>query len=278
MMNRSVYCAAATIAILMMGVYALPANASFLPSEGMELVASADDGSTIVHVTGKTIRDDPIILRYISPTNNLVKLDQIDPDSDGMFATTFNVAALDEDGLYRIIASQGEASMYKLEVNVPVSDGMTPDLLAIESNFERPTMLVGPELFEGGMIVLIADAMEGSDVISISGQTDITNMPIIIRVLAPNGNVVMTDQIFMDAHGLFDGEIQIGGPLWSQDGEYTVVAEQDMEGYSTSVVVDIADGLVVPEFGTITALILAVSIISVVVISARSRLSIVPKF
>lgn len=278
MMNRSVYCAAATIAILMMGVYALPANASFLPSEGMELVASADDGSTIVHVTGKTIRDDPIILRYISPTNNLVKLDQIDPDSDGMFATTFNVAALDEDGLYRIIASQGEASMYKLEVNVPVSDGMTPDLLAIESNFERPTMLVGPELFEGGMIVLMADAMEGSDVISISGQTDITNMPIIIRVLAPNGNVVMTDQIFMDAHGLFDGEIQIGGPLWSQDGEYTVVAEQDMEGYSTSVVVDIADGLVVPEFGTITALILAISIISVVVVSARSRLSIVPKF
>lgn len=277
MINRSMYYAVTTISILMMGIYVLPASAEFMPSEGMELVASADDGSTIVHVTGTTIRDDPVILRYISPTNNLVKLDQLDPSSDGTFASTFNVAGLTEDGLYRIIASQGEASMYKLEVNVPISDGTTPDILAIESNFERPIMLVGPEIFDGGM-VLTADAMEGSDVISISGQTDVTNIPIIIRVLAPNGNVVMTDQILMDEHGLFAGEIQIGGPLWSQDGDYTVIAEQDIDGYSTSAVVGVADGVVVPEFGTIAALILAISIISVVVISTRSRLSIVPKF
>ena len=277
MINRSMYYAVTTISILMMGIYVLPASAEFMPTEGMELVASADDGSTIVHVTGTTIRDDPVILRYISPTNNLVKLDQLDPSSDGTFASTFNVAGLTEDGLYRIIASQGEASLYRLEVNVPISDGTTPDILAIESNFDRPTMLVGPEIFDGGM-VLTADAMEGSDVISISGQTDVTNMPIIIRVLAPNGNVVMTDQILMDEHGLFAAEIQIGGPLWSQDGDYTVIAQQDIEGYSTSAVVGVADGVVVPEFGTIAALILAVSIISVVAISTRSRLSIVPKF
>lgn len=277
MINRSMYYVVTTISILMMGIYVLPASAEFMPSEGMELVASADDGSTVVHVTGTTIRDDPVILRYISPTNNLVKLDQLDPSSDGTFASTFNVAGLTEDGLYRIIASQGEASLYKLEVNVPISDGTTPDILAIESNFERPTMLVGPEIFDGGM-VLTADAMEGSDVIAISGQTDVTNMPIIVRVLAPNGNVVMTDQILMDEHGLFAAEIQIGGPLWSQDGDYTVIAQQDIEGYSTSAVVGVADGVVVPEFGTIAALILAVSIISVVVISTRSRLSIIPKF
>lgn len=278
MKARSQVYAVATMAILFIGAMALPANAAYNDPEGMELMATADEGSTIVHVSGQTIRSDPIILKYVSPANNLVKLDQLDPADDGTFATTFNVAALTEDGLYRIIASQGEADLYKLEVSVPVSDGTTPDVLAIESNFESAVMLVGHELFSGGMIVLNADAMEGSDVVSISGQTDVTNLPIIVKVMAPNGNVVMTDQITMDEHGLFADEIQIGGPLWSQDGDYTVTAEQDLEGYSASVVVAVADGVVVPEFGTIAALILAVAIISIVAVSARSRLSIVPRF
>jgi predicted secreted protein with PEFG-CTERM motif len=42
--------------------------------------------------------------------------------------------------------------------------------------------------------------------------------------------------------------------------------------------VDILDGTVVPEFGTIAAMILAVAIISIIAISAKSRLSIVPRY
>ena len=43
--------------------------------------------------------------------------------------------------------------------------------------------------------------------------------------------------------------------------------------FTDSVEVEVADGLVVPEFGTIAAMILAVAIISIVAISAKSRLS-----
>jgi predicted secreted protein with PEFG-CTERM motif len=42
--------------------------------------------------------------------------------------------------------------------------------------------------------------------------------------------------------------------------------------------VDILDGVVVPEFGTIAAMILAVAIISIIAISAKSRLSIIPRY
>ncbi|MFB5598469.1 MAG: PEFG-CTERM sorting domain-containing protein, partial [Nitrosopumilaceae archaeon] len=42
--------------------------------------------------------------------------------------------------------------------------------------------------------------------------------------------------------------------------------------------IEVIGTFVVPEFGTIAALILAVAIISIVAVSARSRLSIMPKF
>lgn len=279
MNSRSRYYTIAVIAALMASVAAVPANAAYTPSpEGMELVATSNEGSSIVHITGKTIRDDPIIFQYMSPSHNLVKLDQINPSLDGTFATTFNVAGLSEDGMYRVVASQGEADLYKLEVNVPVNQGAALDLFAVESNFERAEILVGHELFPGDMIGLTADAMEGSDIISVSGQTDITNMPLTVMVIAPNGNIILADQIQVDMNGLFATDIQIGGSLWSQDGVYMVTAEQDMPGYITSVNVDVADGLVVPEFGTIAALILALAVVSIVAVSARSRLSIAPRF
>ena len=80
-------------------------------------------------------------------------------------------------------------------------------------------------------------------------------------------------------NGEFTSVITIGGPLWKQDGFYTVKAQQnDNPKYIASTEVDIQDGVVVPEFGTIAAMILAVAIISIIAISAKSRLSIMPRY
>jgi predicted secreted protein with PEFG-CTERM motif len=127
-----------------------------------------------------------------------------------------------------------------------------------------------------------ANAMEGSDTIEITGITSHANNDVIFTVTAPNGNLVSVAQITPDSNGDFATNISVGGPLWSQDGAYTVTAQQgDRQNgsiFTDSVVVDIADGLVVPEFGTIAAMILAVAIISIIAISAKSRLSIVPRY
>ena len=42
--------------------------------------------------------------------------------------------------------------------------------------------------------------------------------------------------------------------------------------------IEIIGTFVIPEFGTIAAMILAVAIISIIAISAKSRLSIVPRY
>jgi predicted secreted protein with PEFG-CTERM motif len=73
--------------------------------------------------------------------------------------------------------------------------------------------------------------------------------------------------------------IETGGALWSQDGMYTISAHQGAaSNYQTSADVEIIDGHVIPEFGVIAAMILAVAIVSIIVISAKTRLSLVPRY
>ena len=249
------------------------------PDHGMDLKAVASSDSDTVMITGTTVKQEVILFSIWSPLHNLVKVDQVDPSSDGSFSTQFNVSGLTEDGTYTIVANQGNSDLYELEVQVGVVGGVAEDTIAVVSNFERSFTAVGPEIFPGGSINLVAEALEGSDTIHLMGQTDSTNQDVTITVTAPNGNIISVDQVDTSpTGGLFTMDIMIGGPLWSQDGDYTVTAEQDLSGYVSSVTVGIKDGLAVPEFGTIAALILAASIISIVAFSAKSGLSLTPRF
>ena len=140
-------------------------------------------------------------------------------------------------------------------------------------------------------------ATEGSNTINISGTTDRSD-EIIIKVLAPNRNVVSVDQT-TPSGGSYSTTITTGGSLWSQDGTYTIAATQTSSGlksstetfsraadsdsgglinYQASAEVEILDGHVIPEFGVIAAMILAVAIVSIIVVTAKTKLSIVPRY
>jgi len=60
---------------------------------------------------------------------------------------------------------------------------------------------------------------------------------------------------------------------------YTISAQQgDASNYKTSAEVEIVDGHVIPEFGVFAAMILAVAIESIIEITAKTRLSLVPRY
>jgi len=123
-----------------------------------------------------------------------------------------------------------------------------------------------------------ADAVEGSTTITITGNAASSNIPVTVMVLAPNGNVVSIDQLNPDSDGSFTSTIGVGGPMWKQDGVYTINAQQGSATQNqASVEVEIADGAVVPEFGTIASIVLVVAISSIVVLSAKGRLSFTPR-
>ena len=115
-----------------------------------------------------------------------------------------------------------------------------------------PMAFAGRTCTEG--LAIEADAVEGSTTITITGHATSTNTPVTIMVLAPNGNVVSIDQINPDSDGSFTSTIGVGGPMWKQDGVYSISAQQGSASMNKSTVeVEIADGAVVPEFGTIAS-------------------------
>ena len=70
-----------------------------------------------------------------------------------------------------------------------------------------------------------------------------------------------------------------GGALWSQDGMYTISAYQAAPSmYQASAEVEVIDGHVIPEFGTIAVMILVVAIVSIIIVSAKTKLSLVPRY
>jgi predicted secreted protein with PEFG-CTERM motif len=257
----------------------------FAQTQGMTITATADKGSDVIAVTGKTVSDiTDVTFRVTSPSgNNVVAIDQVTPDDNGDFVTEFKISSLwKENGFYTITAKQSmqQNSLYSLKVLVEVTNGMAEKTSATESNLTSDSFVaIEPSVTRDAGLEIYADAVIGSTTIEITGSTDRVSADITLTVTAPNGNVVSIDQVSPMLNGEFTSVITTGGPLWKQDGFYTVTAQQfDSPKYIASTEVDIQDGVVVPEFGTIAAMILAVAIISIIAISAKSRLSIMPRY
>ena len=281
-----------SMAIVLMAVSLISVTSiqqdAFAQSPGMSITATADKGSDTIMVTGKTTSDTTdITFRVTSPSgNNVVVLGQVSPDANGNFATEFKIGPLwTENGLYEITAMQGvqQNSLYTLNVLVEVIDGIAKRTSVTESNLDTRLFDGNPEepnvAIAKGLKLDMAQFVNGSDEFTVSGLTDRVSQDITITIIAPNGNVITVAQISPSLDGEFEKVITVGGPLWKENGFYTVNAKQfDEPKYMDSIEVDILDGTVVPEFGTIAAMILAVAIISIIAISAKSRLSIMPRY
>ena len=260
------------LALTIMSVSAIGQNA-YAAGGGMSL--SADCSGSSCDISGTTDRNDQDVTVVITASNgNIVQVDQLSVSGDS-FSTTFNVSGSD-DGAYKIAANQGASSKYSLNVSVDVSGGSS-DSSDSSSNQIATAAAEEETAAAAGGLTLSAGGVEGSTTIDVSGTTD-RNGDITLKVTAPNGNVVSVSQI-SPSGGSFMTTIETGGALWSQDGMYTISAHQGAaSNYQTSADVEIVDGHVIPEFGVIAAMILAVAIVSIIVVTAKTKLSLVPRY
>ena len=259
------------LALTIMSVSAIGQNA-YAAGGGMSL--SADCSGSSCDVSGTTDRNDQDVTVVVSSSNGIHIVDQLSA-SDGSFSTTINVSNLD-DGAYKIAANQGSSSKYSLNVSVDVSGGSSDSSASVSNQLAAAAEEATSTTPSGGL-TLSAGGIEGSTTIDVSGTTD-RNGDITLKVTAPNGNVVSVSQI-SPSGGSFMTTIETGGALWSQDGMYTISAYQGAAStHQTSADVEIVDGHVIPEFGVIAAMILAVAIVSIIVVTAKTKLSIVPRY
>jgi len=241
---------------------------------GMSL--SADCSGSTCAISGDTDRSDQDATMVVSNANGIHGIDQLST-SGGHYSTSLNVSNLD-DGTYTVAVNQGSSSKYSLSVSIDVSGGSSDSSASVSNMVAASEEETGAtEAASASGLQLTAGGMEGSTTIDVSGTTD-RNGDITLTVTAPNGNIVGVSQI-TPSGGSFATTITTGGALWSQDGMYTIKAVQGAAStHQKTAQVEVIDGHVIPEFGVIAAMILAVAIVSIIVVTAKTKLSLVPRY
>ena len=208
----------------------------------------------------------PVTITVIGPTNNIVTVDQVGLDSDGTYSTTLNTSGnlWKYDGTYTIRVQYGAQDINN-KVLVELAGG-------VQTNISPPAPTVGcttgeldidgyclPFEITGGSVTSGRINAGTSIIVSISS----TESGMITLSPAPD--------MFRDLELVF-----VDGEQWD---DYTVDGNSIMISFPAGAgEVEIIGGFVVPEFGAIAALILAVAIISIIAVSARSGLGIMPKY
>ena len=269
------------IAILA-GLATLTFSPTFAQSfqSGMEVSLSAEQGGTSVTVSGATsILAEPVTIIATSPNGNIVTIQQVSPDRNGNFMTVLQTDSVlwSQDGMYTITSQQGERNLFKFRLRVEVIGGAT-QFTSVSDSSRATHVTSGVPFQETRFLHLDVVAILGATTIDVRGQTDRLD-DVTIKVISPNGNIVSIDQITPNPDGSFLTVLHTDSDLWKQDGFYTITAQQGESSlYTDSAEVEIVDGVIIPEFGAIAALVLAVAIISIIAISAKTRLNVIPKY
>jgi len=269
------------IAILA-GVATLTISPSFAQQyqSGMEVSLSAEQGSTMVTLTGFTsILSEDVAITVTSPNGNIVTIEQVSPDRNGNFMAVLKTSSIlwKQDGTYIVTIQQSERNLYKFRLPVQVIGGTT-QFTSVSDSSLATHVTSGVPFQEARYLHLDVVAVIGETTIDVRGQTDRPD-DVTIKVTAPNGNIVSIDQITPNPDGSFLTVLHTDSDLWKQDGFYTITAQQGESSlYTDSADVEIVDGVIIPEFGAIAALVLAVAIISIIAVTAKTRLSIIPKY
>jgi len=241
------------------------------------------------------IASNQISLIIQSPNGNLVALDQMTVGSDKQFSTEIKLGGklMKQEGTYTIKVQYGEQSIITSFEFGGVTD--IPEN-ALEETIVEDTVedIVIEDL-------AIVDSIVTATTITIQDSTDLILYEITngkITNVIPDLDAV---SLLIDIEAIDDGSITLTIPrsvldatINDNDDEFFVLVdgeEVDFEEITTSTdrtltieflagseQIEIIGTFVIPEFGTIAAMILAVAIISIIAISAKSRLSIPSRY
>jgi predicted secreted protein with PEFG-CTERM motif len=259
------------LAISLIPISSVFAEGTITLNSDQDNIQSTDTILVYGTVTGVT-NFIPVKLSVVSPDGEVVFSPEIQFDDNGEFKRLIHPPLPSfKVGTYTVVASHED-----------VDDSARIQFIVTGESLVKDPVIAAPGTGDRVIVAglqISAEALEGSDTITITGSAVTRDTDITFSIHSPNGNLVSVEQITPNTNGQFTVVIKTGGPLWTEDGVYTVTANQGIASeFQDSVEVEIIGGKVIPEFGTIAAMILVISIISIIAISAKSRLSIMPRF
>jgi len=280
-MNKRVLFVAVAILILAGTGIVSQAYAAFTIT--METDENIYDHSSVITVTGQV---DPIaegsevtfIVQRLNPVG-ITHIDQISVNSDGSFSTTISTATptMKYDGTYIINAKYVDAettvsieltnAMEASETGTPVTGtavtGTTVTGPSGESFYKLGAGQIEYDMTCNATPAFFANADDDSIVIYLDPTDDgiitVTLHEELIKPFEDGTFVVIVDNQAMQDF------TQVGNTL-------TIPCVAGTEK------IEIHGSWAIPEFGVIAAMILAVAIISIIVVTAKTKLSLVPRY
>ena len=238
---------------------------------------SSYDHNSVINVQGKVANfreGADITIRVTNPLNNIVAVDQVKVNSDGTFQTKFSTTGIlwKLNGMYVIKATYGTQEVNN-KVLVEITGAMPGSSEGVTCN--------ASELNASGKCIpysisgaTVTDAKLSMSTTSLIIQLDTNNDGGMISLTLPRSIIdakidQKDDQFFV----LVDREeTNFDEKATSDARSLTITFPAGAEK------IEVIGTFVVPEFGTVAALILAVAVISIIAVSARSRLSVLPKY
>jgi predicted secreted protein with PEFG-CTERM motif len=196
------------------------------------------------------------------PFNNIVAIDQIKVASDGTWKTTLSTAgnSWKYDGTYTIKVTYGNQAVNNralIELTggiAQVGSGCSPGELSASGACIPYTISTGS----------VSGAMFSSASNSLTLQISTNGMDGTLTVNPPTDSIKGIFMVLVDGEEWDDVEIN--------GNEVTI----DFPAGTNEI--EIIGTFAIPEFGTIAALILVVSIISIIAVSSRTRLSVLQRY
>ena len=194
------------------------------------------------------------------PFNNVVAIDQIKVAGDGTYKTTLSTAGASwkYDGTYTIKVTYGNQNinnkaLVSLTGGTSIGAGCSPGELAASGQ-------------------CVPFTISGASVTSATFSS--ASKSLIINISSFNDGSLTVNPSMDAIRGIF--MVLVDGEEWD---DVTINGNEVTVNFPAGTdEIEIIGTFAIPEFGTIAALILAVAIISIIVVSSRTRLNVLPKY
>jgi predicted secreted protein with PEFG-CTERM motif len=267
------------IALFVLSIWCIPSFAQTAPN----ITTTTDrpsytigDSIVISGAVKAVVQGTPLTIQILDSNNNLVQIAQIDVSQDGKYADTLQAIGplWKVSGTYTVKVQYGPTVTAQTTFTFTNASTPTSNYFIVKDPSSQQTFSVNYTINGGIIKGMTIDPQSISLIVSLNSTSCATNCDItlliprsLIDAKTSNGQ----DDAFII---LIDGaEVKPQGE--ETNNNFRTLTIQFLQGDQD---VEIIGTQIVPEFGPIAALVLAIAIISIIAVSAKTGLRFIPKY
>ena len=264
------------IALFVLSTWCIPSFAQTAPN----ITTSTDKpsytiGDTIV-ISGAVkavVQGTPLTIQILDSNNNLVQIAQIDVSQDGKYANTLQAIGplWKASGTYTVKVQYGPTVTAQTTFTFTSASTPSSNYFIVKDPSSQQTFSVNYTINGGTVKDMTIDPQSISLIVSLNSTSDGSITLLIPRSLIDAKTSNGQDDAFII---LIDGA-EVKPQSEETNNDFRILTIQFLQGDQD---VEIIGTQIVPEFGPIAALVLAIAVISIIAVSAKTGLRFMPKY